>query len=294
MSTSTATLHNDSGNNAADSQPVQDHSTRPDGTINRTPPNSAIVLIPVNSTNWQPTGLKSMPGEHTLKFPLEEAERLALSLNRRLIQDRQRGKWYLVAYTVSGGFVVMCVPVSDNWQPADEYDVPPLHSEGLTNTEARRTVSAINRATMMNCRTIQKWAVHVKPPQRQSVALSEDEQRILDTLNERFNGKVEVVDDGCTIRFVLNRYYLGEFSKHGYDEPSGAFRRLAGMLLDAANELEGKAGPEMTHLQPLYHDFTVEGFEGVHIMVDASNMPSESNVHDAERLARQFMLSLSR
>lgn len=148
---STTTLHDASGNGHASSSVFAD---------------TAILLVPIahNFMGFEPLGPVSLPPDRSISMPRQEANALAVSLNRRLLVDYDGHipHWHFVVYRANGsGFVVMKLHFP-GWQPKDEYSLPPCYLDNLHNGEGRAELKTINTLALRSGEP-QQWGILVKP-----------------------------------------------------------------------------------------------------------------------------------
>lgn len=136
-----------------------------------TPPDSSVIVFPPQQP-FEPQSPRDLASQKSFNMTREQAEAMALMLNRDYIQRQRPDWWHVVSYQVNqGGFKVVRLPVPAKWQPVDEYSEHPLTAHrGLTNCTARRTVVNFNSAQLTAHRStgepIQSWCIHSKPLRR--------------------------------------------------------------------------------------------------------------------------------
>lgn len=275
-----------------------------------TPPNSAIILVPVNGANFHPTSHYNFPGETSLKMPRCEANALAVSLNRRRLEERESVEcWYVVAYGTNSGFYVVLVQVPPTWQPANEYSLPAIHIENAKNADARRSVRSINRSAMMGGRKLKQWAVHCKPLTRleDEPAIQKGEQPAREIPIESLEGQGRTIaksimadftdhNGECTSRVIENE--SGKFVQHprGWDMTridylsaegtAHMLRMQASQLLKAASDLD-PSNPEELSIGNSFLEVQVGESEDVSLMVFNAD-----NHAKALRMGGQFLASI--
>lgn len=255
--------------------------------------NSEILVVQVSET-FVPFSPLSLPAERSFRMDKRDAQEMAIRLNRKALNEKKSQAWYVVVYLQKGGFAVLRVQVPSNWEPESEFDSAPGVFSAYTNMAGRRTVKQFNtyqiEQARLNGSRVTQWALHTKPLNSEELRiedLDETEALIVQALEKNLGGYA-----GASRIFSRNgdHFYQGRdgvtrnISLREPGEVAKMLRQQAAQLLQAANELSGGAGNEITPLEPMFYEFQVNGDEFVHLSVG-----NVRNAKEAEKKAQNFL-----
>lgn len=253
--------------------------------------NSRILILHIERM-FTPASPLAIPSVRSFKMNRQNAEEMALRLNREEMKAENSQSWYVVVALVNG-FTVLKVIVPQDWTPENEAETPPGVHSTYTNVAGKRTVKEFNRFQMDQAQEtgepITRWAIHIKPLNSEDLCY-EDLEPVERELFEVFERNIDGFGESRIYERNGERYYLGRdrvtrrLTTFSVPDTINQLRTQAAGLLQAAKELDTESESEIRILSPYYYEIEVSGLEQVRIMV--SEVDSEQ---EAKLKAQQFI-----
>lgn len=128
------------------------------------PHRSRVLVIRPCNPLWTPQSPAAIPPGCSLPMTADIATDLCLAMNRQCLTDPDlRNLWHIVIHRLTkGAFAVMRVQLAGQWNPADEFELPPDAHQLMQNGDCRRLAIQFNKRELRLGPSPQFWALHVR------------------------------------------------------------------------------------------------------------------------------------